>query len=245
MQTKLGKNRTGMDMSPIDSSETLQGSERSMPTSESDEGGLASIRADYIRGADALGSVPPPGTLKGALKSGVQMLSGNRPEVLLDKLGERLAFERGGTRLWEALIIKCVAGAEGSDLLPMEVLQRIHDEEMRHMELVRSIIDSMGADPTAMTPCADVTGVAALGLMQVLTDPRTTIAQSLNAILIAELTDNAGWEMLITLMQQTGNDNFVSEMRKALAAEQDHLLNVRAWLERLTANEAKLVGASA
>jgi hypothetical protein len=245
MQTKLGKNRTGMDMSPIDSSETLQGSERSMPTSEGDEGGLASIRADYIREADALGSVPPPGTLKGALKSGVQMLSGNRPEVLLDKLGERLAFERGGTRLWEALIIKCVAGAEGSDLLPMEVLQRIHDEEMRHMELVRSIIDSMGADPTAMTPCADVTGVAALGLMQVLTDPRTTIAQSLNAILIAELTDNAGWEMLITLMQQTGNDNFVSEMRKALAAEQDHLLNVRAWLERLTANEAKLVGAPA
>jgi hypothetical protein len=245
MQTKLGKNRTGMDMSPIDSSETLQGSQRSMPTSEGDEGALTSIRADYIREADALGSVPPPGTLKGALKSGAQMLSGNRPEVLIDKLGERLAFERGGTRLWEALITKCVAGAEGSDLLPMEVVQRIHDEEMRHMELVRSIIGSMGADPTAMTPCADVTGAAAMGLMQVVTDPRTTIAQSLNAILIAELTDNAGWEMLITLMQQTGNDNFVSDMRKALAAEQDHLLNVRAWLEKLTAKEAKLLGTPA
>jgi rubrerythrin len=245
MQTKLGKNRTGMDMSPIDSSETLEGSERGMPTSESDEGALASIRGEYIREGALLGSVPPPGTVKGALKSGAQMLSGNRPEVLLDKLGERLAFERGGTRLYEALITKCIAGAEGGDLLQMDVLERIHSEEMRHMELVRSIIESMGADPTAMTPCADVTGVAALGLVQVLTDPRTTIAQSLNAILIAELTDNAGWEMLIRLMQQTGNDDFVPQMTEALSAEQDHLRNVRSWLEKLTANEAKLLGAPA
>jgi rubrerythrin len=244
MQTKLGKNRTGMDMSPVDSSETLQGSERSMPTSEGDEGTLASIRGEYIAERSLLGSVPPPGTMKGVLKSGAQMLSGNRPEVLLDKLGERLAFERGGTRLYEALITKCVAGAEGSDLLEMDVLERIHDEELRHMELVRSIIESMGADPTAMTPCADVTGVATLGLMQVLTEPRTTIAQSLDAILIAELTDNAGWEMLISLMQQTGNGDFVPEMERALAAEQDHLRRVRGWLEKLTANEAKLLGAA-
>jgi hypothetical protein len=96
-----------------------------------------------------------------------------------------------------------------------------------------------------MTPSADATGVAALGLMQVVSDPRTTIAQSLDAMLIAELTDNAAWEMLIDLMQQTGNDKFVPQMSEALRAEQDHLRNVRAWLEKLTANEAKLVGASA
>jgi hypothetical protein len=96
-----------------------------------------------------------------------------------------------------------------------------------------------------MTPCADATGVAALGLMQVLTDPRTTIAQSLDAILIAELADNAGWEMLIGLMQQTGNDNFVPQMTQALEAEQDHLRNVRTWVEKLAANEAKLTGAPA
>jgi rubrerythrin len=241
MQTKLGKNRTGIDMSPIDSSETLQGSERSMPTSEGDEGALAAIRADYIREADPVGSVPPPGTLKGALKTGAQMLSGNRAEVLLDKLGERLAFERGGTRLYEALITKCIAGVEGSDMLQMDVLERIHNEEMRHMELLRSMIESMGADPTAMTPCADVTGVASMGLIQVLTDPRTTLAQCLDAMLIAELTDTASWEMLIGLMEQTGNDQFVSQMAQALDAEQDHLLTVKQWLKQLTLKEAKVL----
>jgi rubrerythrin len=244
MQTKLGKNRTGMDMSPVDSSRTLEGSERGMPTSEGDEGVLASIRADYIREADPVGSVSPPGTLKGALTSGAQMLSGNRPEVLLDKLGERLAFERGGTRLYEALITKCVARVEGSDMLQMDVLERIHNEELQHMELVRSIIESMGADPTAMTPSADVTGVASMGLVQVLTDPRTTLAQCLDAMLIAELADTASWEMLISLMEATGNDKFVHEMTQALDAEQDHLLTVKQWLKQLTLQEAKMLSAT-
>jgi rubrerythrin len=175
------------------------------------------------------------------LKSGAQMLSGNRPEVLLDKLGERLAFERGGTRLYEALITKCVARAAGSDLLQMDVLERIHHEEMRHMELVRTIIESMGADPTAMTPCADAIGVASAGLIQVLTDPRTTLAQCLDAMLTAELTDTAGWEMLITLMERTGNDKFVLEMAQALAAEKDHLRQVKQWLDELTLREVKML----
>jgi rubrerythrin len=130
---------------------------------------------------------------------------------------------------------------EGSDMLQMDVLERIHNEEMRHMELLRSIIESMGADPTAMTPCADVTGVASMGLIQVLTDPRTTLAQCLDAMLIAELTDTASWEMLISLMEQTGNDQFVPQMTQALDAEQDHLLTVKQWLKQLTLKEAKVL----
>jgi hypothetical protein len=63
---------------------------------------------------------------------------------------------------------------------------------MRHFELVRCTIEMMGCDPTAQTPCADLVGVETLGLVQVLTDPRTTVAQCMNAILTAELADNAG-----------------------------------------------------
>jgi ferritin-like protein len=240
-ETKIGMNRTGMDMSPVDSGELLQGSERSMPTSEGDEGALAAIRAEYIREADALGSVPPPGTMKGVLKNGVQMLTGNRPQVLLDKLGERLAFERGGTRLYEALITKCLAGVEGSDIVQLQMLEQIHREEAQHFELVRETIESLGADPTAMTPCADVTGVATMGLIQVLNEPRTTLAQALNAILIAELADNAGWDMLITLARETGNDAIADRFREPLAREAEHLAQVRSWLEQLTSAEAKLL----
>ena len=37
------------------------------------------------------------------LKTALNKLVGVSPEVLIDKLGERLAFERTGTRLYDAL----------------------------------------------------------------------------------------------------------------------------------------------
>jgi rubrerythrin len=240
-EVKLGKNRTGMDMSPIDSGELLQGSERSRPTSEGDESAAAAIRGQYIREADPLGSVPPPGTVKGMFKTGVDMLTGNRAEVLIDKLGQRLAFERGGTRLYEALIARCLADPDGSKVVQLDKLEEIHNEEARHFELVRSAIEQLGGDPTAMTPCADVVGVQALGLMQVLNDPRTSIAQCLDTILIAELADNTAWELLIELCEHMGHDELVQQFRVAAQHEAEHLVRVRGWLTELTLGEAKLV----
>jgi ferritin-like protein len=232
-----------MDMSPVDSGELLQGSARSMPTSEGDEGRLAAIRAEYVREADPLGSVPPPGTVKGVFKAGADMLTGNRAQVLLDKLGERLAFERGGTRLYEALIMKCLAAPNGQEVVRLSVLEEIHRDEAQHFELVRSAIEDLGGDPTAMTPCADVTGVQSLGLVQTINDPRTSIAACVQTILIAELTDNAGWELLIRLAQEMGHDELVLEFQKALAAESRHLAVVNGWLEQLTLSEAKVLTA--
>jgi hypothetical protein len=239
--TKLGKNRTGMDMSPLDSGEMLQGSQRTVPTSEGDEGTAAGLRAEYIREADALGSVPPPGTVKGLVQSGMQALTGNRPQVLIDKLGERLAFERGGTRLYEAVIAKCLATGDGQGVIDMGQLEQIHRDEAQHFELVRSAIESLGADPTAQTPCADLTGVQSLGLIQAVTDPRTTVLQSLHTALIAELADTAGWELLIDLAQASGQTQLAEQFGAAFAQEQRHVEQVRSWVQQLTIAEAKLL----
>jgi hypothetical protein len=48
--------------------------------------------------------VPPPTSMKGMAKSALQALKGEKATVLIDKLAERLAFERTGTRLYETLI---------------------------------------------------------------------------------------------------------------------------------------------
>jgi ferritin-like metal-binding protein YciE len=61
-------------------------------------------------------------------------------------------------------------------------------------------------------------------------DPRTTLLQSLEAILIAELADNACWEALIALAQQAGEDTLVQPFEQALVTEQEHLMKVRTWL---------------
>ena len=53
--------------------------------------------------------MPVPGNLKGAAKAAVKALKGEKAAVFLDKLGERLAFERTGVRLYEAVLAKVPA----------------------------------------------------------------------------------------------------------------------------------------
>jgi hypothetical protein len=73
-----------------------------------------------------------------------------------------------------------------------------------------------------------------MGLMQVLTDPKTTVAQALHAILVAEMTDNAAWEELIELTTSIGNDDLMARFQKAQENEAEHLEKVRAWYKAAT-----------
>jgi hypothetical protein len=102
------------------------------------------------------------------------------------------------------------------------------------MHLVRDAIVGLGADPTAMTPCADLAGVQGMGLVQSVTDPRTTLAQCLDSILVAELADNDGWKLLIGMAEALGMDELAERFTTALAEEDEHLLLVRRWVAERT-----------
>ena len=104
--TKMGLNYTGAQMSPHDSQEQIKASQEVPPDIPGDARKLALVRGEEAASADAIGSVPLPGSAKGMLKSALNKLVGVSPEVLIDKLGERLAFERTGVRLYEALLAK-------------------------------------------------------------------------------------------------------------------------------------------
>ena len=213
--TEVGMNHSGMQASAA-AEEMLENTELTKPK-RGDERELAKIRAEYGAEAQPVGSLPAENPL------------------LMDKLGERLAFERSGTRLYDALMAKCKS--VGCNI-PQKELQHIRDEEAMHFALVGAAIQSLGGDPTEQTPCADVAGVEGMGLMQVLTDPKTTVAQALHAILVAEMTDNAAWEELIELTMQVGNDDLVARFQKAQANEAEHLEKVRAWYRKETMNGA-------
>ena len=90
------------------------------------------------------------------------------------------------------------------------------------------------------TPCADVTGAESIGLLQVVSDPKTTVDQSLHAILVAELADNAGWEELIALAREMGQDDMTRQFEGALQEERQHLACVRRWHEEATLAEARM-----
>jgi hypothetical protein len=168
--------------------------------------------------------------VKGVATTGVSAIKGVNATVLIDKLGERLAFERTGTRLYGALIAKC----ESSEALPsgptLADLQQIQAEELRHFELVRDAMTSLGADPTAVTPSADIAAVASTGVAQVIADARTTLMQSLEAILIAELVDNDGWSLLVDLTRAAGHEEMAKRFETANEVEEEHLMKVRGWV---------------
>jgi len=196
-----------------------------------DERGMLVERTERAAEADRIGSVPVPGSAKGMLKTGFDMMRGKSPEVFLDKLGERLAYERNGVRLYEAMIAK-VKALDTPDTALVDTLMHIRNEEHEHMMLVHQAIETLGADPTAQTPCADVVGAMSLGIVNVLTDPRTNVDQCLNALLTVELTDNAAWELLIELAQAAGHPNIADSFTKAKTQEDDHLVKIKTLMRR-------------
>lgn len=236
--TVLGKNQTGTGMSPMDAKKMEEYALSIPPTTSGDERAIAKMRGEYIAEADVLGSVPLPGTLKGVASTAMKKLTGKNPEAFIDKLGCRLAFERSGVRLYDALIAKCSATSGASSEIPIDTLWEFRNEELQHFKLVEEAISSIGADPTAQTPSADADGMASMGLVQVLTDPRTSVAHGMEAILIAELADNDAWQLLIQLSTKMGMDDMARDFGEALREEDNHLAHIRQWYKRLILEDA-------
>lgn len=219
-------NRTGLETSPELGRELIEGALAATPSSDGGPEDIAEYRGEYIKEGFPVGSLPSLPFAQEAEAN--EELTGMA--VLLDKLSERLAFERMGTRLYEALINKCEILGESSPGPTLAELRQIRDEELQHFLLLKNAVTELGGDPTVQSPCADVAGVASLGILQVLTDPRTNMSQCLQAILTAELTDNDGWQLLISLADNLGHDELVKEFQRALEHEEEHLTSVRGWL---------------
>jgi len=237
--TSMGMNRTGIDMSPQDVEALIAGVQEFPPTSNGNAQTLMEYRRSYIVEADPIGTVPVPGTVKGVAKASMQKLMGRHAEALIDKLGGRLAFERTGTRLYDALLEKASVRVDEADMLPMEEFQRFRAEEAAHIGIVWDALRQLGADPTCITPMADTNAVAAIGLMQIISDPRMSVAQSLHAIHIAELADNDGWQLLIKLATAMGHDEMAAQFKEALAEEDRHLVGIRRLMEQICLKEAR------
>jgi rubrerythrin len=227
----MGMNKTGVQMSPLQTKHMLDDDNVLTRGQPGDETQMAELRQSYITGADGFGSIPVPGTMKGMASVALDMLKGDNPKVLIDKLSERLAMERTATRLYDALLTKLPVVNEGKISITLEDVASIRGDEARHALLIRDAIASIGGDPTAMTPSADNAGVEAMGLVQVLSDPRSSLAQSLHALLTAELSDGVGWETLIALAHEHGQRDMADGFGEALLQERKHQLMIQAWYE--------------
>lgn len=209
-------NKTGIENRPAQAAAMAAAVAEFPPTSTGSKFAAEAIRIDYAR------NVPAPyvglGTIPG------------EPSLLFDKLGERLAFERTGVRLYQKLISKLEAFGEYDGGPTRDELLTLLNEEHCHVALLKDAIEQLDGDPTAVTPAADVAGNIAHGVIQVLSDARTTVVQSLEAMLVAELADNAGWNVLVEIVRDAGHEQLAKAFEQAEQTEAQHRVKVEGWL---------------
>lgn len=229
-QIKVGTNRTGIALARERTEAMIGDTEDLLSAQPSDLSAGDRARIESCVNAEPLGSIAPPTNFKGLAKTAILASAGGQPMLFMDKLGERLAFEKSGTRLYEALLLKHDALGSFPGGPERVELEELLEEEAEHYRMLQAAIESLAGDPTALTPSADLAGVAARGIFAVLTDPRTSLLQCLEAMLVAELTDNDGWDTLVELSELHGERAMRETFMQARADEADHLQRLRAWI---------------
>jgi hypothetical protein len=183
-----------------------------------DHGNLARTRVAYARAGTDAGGVLDADT-----------------RVLVDKLGARMAFDRTGVRLYEALASKLEAYGGYPGGPTEEELEDLRNEELEHEHVARALLVELGGDPRRVSASANLELHACRGVLDVLVDPRTPLVPSLEALLIAELVDHESWNTLAELAASAALGEVrasviarIESMRMNAAA---HLSRLRGWLK--------------
>jgi rubrerythrin len=234
-----GRNRTGASRAPDLVAAMIDATAEFGPSSRGDANDVAAVRIAYARSAYPVGTMPAPAGAKNLAKTALRAVTGGQPVRLLDKLGERAAFERTGTRLYDALLSKHDAGLGFRGGPSRADILEIRNEEHAHFLMLSEAIAARGGDPTVLTPSANVQATAGKGVCAVLADARTNVLECLEALLGVELIDNDGWPALIELAENAGDDALAARFTEARAAEVRHLERVRTWVALGNARSAE------
>jgi len=231
-------NLTGSKLHPDMTKDMAEATQEFPPSSPGDESRIITVRAEYMAAGEPIGSIPLPLSPKGVVETVKGAVKGQQPLIFTDRLGERLAFERSGVRLYEAFLGKVVNADGQGAMVDLNNVQHFLEEEHEHFQLLVQCVEQLGGDPTAVTPGADIVAVQSIGLVQILTDPRTTVDQCLCTLLTAELVDKDGWELLVALARGLGHNDMAREFEHALLQESEHLTTVRDWVKLGAISEA-------
>ena len=156
-------------------------------------------------------------------------------ELLLHKLGQRLAFERASVRLYEALIFKCLAMRNGrKTVVSVDQLRQFRDEEVEHSRLLKTAIETLGFDSDEWIPDADSNLQSSLQIPKVFTKKTTSVLQCLESVLIFATNDNAEWHTLHGLFTNMGLQDLANQFNQALEEDSRQLETISRWIYQLS-----------
>ncbi len=155
-------------------------------------------------------------------------------DALVDKLCERLAVETGGVDIYRAAISKI------DDPTVAARLEHFMKDEAEHRDLLDAYLARLGVTERE-TPSARLAKHEGEAYLKLIGEAETP-AQVLNIMLTIELMDENGWEMLINLGRDVGDEELVRTLNVALQEEKEHLRGVRGMLAQMT-REMMMAGA--
>jgi hypothetical protein len=150
-------------------------------------------------------------------------------EQALDRLAARLGFGRTCIQICDALLRKLDAvgphhGPSRGDL------EQLRAEDLRHLMTARELIIKLGGDPTVVSPRASMQVPVSASLCQLAADQRTSVADALDTLLVAELVDREAWEQLAAEIAPLCDAELEAQLREVRRAGGEHVVRVRAWL---------------
>jgi bacterioferritin (cytochrome b1) len=157
-----------------------------------------------------------------------ELATKNREKVI-DLLTERLAFERSGVKLYDAIIRKMEQSPEPAISEMLDQMREHRADEKGLEEQIRSL----GGDAHAETELSRLVTRESVGIEDVVEhDPE--LPHLFHALLAAELVDNAGWDLLAAIADEANDKDARKAFKKRLHEEEEHLVFCRRAVEKLT-----------
>lgn len=161
-----------------------------------------------------------------------KLTQANRGQVI-DVLMERLVFERAGVKLYERIVEVIEQSGNAAVQVMLGQLREHRDQEQEHAEWLERQIVALGGDPEAETERARLVEAESAGIEDVvLRSDDTVIPHLVHALYAAELVDAAGWDLLVELADEAGDDGAKKEFKKRAREEEEHVTFVRKAVER-------------
>jgi bacterioferritin (cytochrome b1) len=157
----------------------------------------------------------------------------NRDKVI-DLLTERLTFERAGVKLYDAVIRRVEQAGDPQVGRLLDQLRAHREDEKEHEEWLEEQVRALGGDAHAKTELALLVEIESSGIERVILDGDPNVTHLLHALYVAEMADNAGWDLLVELADEAGDRDAKKAFKKRLHEEEEHLVFMRRAVERLT-----------
>jgi len=164
----------------------------------------------------------------------MQKLAGTNVSRVIDLLNERLTFERSGVKLYDKILERMRTDPQAARMV--DQMQEHRDEEKEHEEWLEKQIRALGGDARSPSEKSILVRAESQGIEHVI-ERDAHLPHDFHALLIAELADNAGWDLLVQLADEVGDRDAKKEFKKRLHEEEEHLLFVRHAVEQFAKDE--------